>query len=65
MSWCLQTSSNLPSQRASERTELERKVAMTTTLVSFFSIIVGGIIQAIYPVFRQRFAMRIADIIFL
>ena len=45
----------------------EHRVAMTTVLVtvalilSFFPIILGGILQGIYPVFRQRLAMRVAD----
>ena len=40
---------------------------MTTALVtiavilSFFPRILGGILQGIYPVFRQRLAMRVED----
>ena len=45
----------------------EHRVAMTTVLVtvalilSFFPINLGGILQGIYPVFRRRLAMRVAD----
>ena len=45
----------------------ERRVAMTTALVtiavilSFFPRILSGILQGIYPVFRQRLAMRVED----
>jgi len=45
----------------------EHRVAMTTVLVtvalilSFFPINLGIILQGIYPVFRQRLAMRVAD----
>ena len=45
----------------------ERRVAMTTALVtiavilSFFPRILSGILQGIYPAFRQRLAMRVDD----
>ena len=45
----------------------ERRVAMTIALVtiavilSFFPRILSGILQGIYPVFRQRLAMRVED----
>ena len=45
----------------------ERRVAMATALVtiavilSFFPSILSGILQGIYPVFRQRLAMRVED----
>ena len=47
--------------------KLERRVAMTTVLVtvalifSFFPVILGSILQGIYPVFRQRLAVRVQD----
>ena len=47
--------------------KLEHRVAMTTLLVtvalilSFYPVIVGSILQGIYPVFRQRLAMRVGD----
>ena len=47
--------------------KLESRVAMTTVLVtvalifSFFPVILGSILQGIYPVFRQRLAMRVGD----
>ncbi|CAH3020153.1 unnamed protein product, partial [Porites evermanni] len=45
----------------------EHRVAMTTVMVtvalilSFFPTILGGILQGIYPVFRQRLAVRVQD----
>ena len=45
----------------------EHRVAMTTVIVtvalilSFFPTILGGILQGIYPVFRQRLAVRVQD----
>ena len=47
--------------------KLEHRVAMTTVLVafasilSFFPTILGGILQGIYPVFRQRLVVRVED----
>ena len=47
--------------------KLEHRVAMTTVLVtvalilSFYPVILGSILQEIYPVFRQRLAMRVGD----
>ena len=47
--------------------KLEHRVAMTTVLVtvalilSFYPVIVGSILQEIYPVLRQRLAMRVGD----
>ena len=47
--------------------KLEHRVAMTTVLVtvalilSFYPVIVGSILQGIYPVLRQRLAMRVGD----
>ena len=46
----------------------ERRIAMTAAVVtialilSFVPSILGGMLQGIYPVFRQRLAMRVADI---
>ena len=46
----------------------ERRIAMTaavvtiTLILSFVPSILGGMLQGIYPVFRQRLAMRVADI---
>ena len=46
----------------------ERRIAMTaavvtiTLILSFMPSILGGMLQGIYPVFRQRLAMRVADI---
>ena len=46
----------------------ERRIAMTAAVVtialilSFLPSILGGMLQGIYPVFRQRLAMRVADI---
>ena len=46
----------------------ERRIAMTaavvtiTLILSFLPSILGGMLQGIYPVFRQRLAMRVADI---
>lgn len=45
----------------------EHRIAMTTLLVtfalilSFFPTVLGGILQGIYPVFRQRLAVRVQD----
>ena len=50
--------------------KLKHKAAKSTAMVtvalflSFFPVIVGGMIQGLYQVFRQRLVMSLADIFF-
>ena len=54
--------------QVSELVKQERRIAMTAAVVTIALIlsslpsILGGMLQGIYPVFRQRLAMRVADI---